>query len=864
MKEKHILKSIKKVVLHKTPKHLPFLEKEIVVRRKPRFWQIIPVATFAASAIVIALVSTSATPSEVNNSSSTSTPSEVNSSGPNVRRPISEMMAELVDNSYTLRYVFDDVTFYTYEVAETLIKITIPDSYTGNDSSQYLDITDANSPYIYQQIDGETWYVSSTQPYELLSLISPLSFIDPSAVEDEWFIWNETMEGYDLNPTYLPNLFENSPLQGVEDVEVWMTIEGEIVLSFGGRMHEDSDQHASLQLVYGNFGTTTVTLPSNAIDFRSVAINELLNGSTNHRYQYYFTPISDEPNALPFTYQLGERDGDTFKQTHFHYDASYTSAVVDTYFTISNGQYIKVVSDDLGYRELFLDESSYQLALENFYPINLLDVEESWLDVDNETFLENFGANGYPILPDYLDRILNLNVEGTIENVVAHVSLSQNYWQGGIVTLYATLTIDGLDYQLFFEVTSFDQVQGIFMPYSTGIRTTFADTLALAVGTSSYSVEQLTINEDGNSYPANDAYFLVRSGQDYQRYRVNAQGFLDLDYFGQQGGEYFSFSYVYNLRDYVRETIDQATYEANVVDTEWIKLENIQPEDYQANPAIPGGYTLSASSFERIFADALLDQYTITDAVISYTNLYEASTMIVFSLTGIDRVTGETVRFESRYSFIGESVIYFPTPIEEENPTDQADPYDLAITFETFNELYPDGINSFIGTLYAFNDMGDLILLEVFSLQENEALTINRMDGEYTQIVRDGENFIQTQGNTVSSETVMTSTDAATFEEASTSLSFIDFSLFNATNLVSLDVNVSFGVIYQVNLDSFDELFNLPLSETMEVTDAYLEITKNYLSVSVYGFDQETGQNFTMYLVLESLNLNVDLLSYLQ
>jgi hypothetical protein len=850
MKEKNILKSIKKVVVNATPTHLPFLKKEIVQPRRPRFWQVIPIATLAASAVVIAIVSSTATPSEVNNSSS------------NVRRPVSAMMAELVDNSYTLRYVFDDVTLYTYEVADTLIKITFPDSYTGSDSSQYLDVTDANSPYIYQQIDGETWYVSVTQPNELLSLTSPLSFIDPSAVEDEWFIWNETMEGYDLNPTYLPNLFENSPLQGVEDVEVWMTFEGEIVLSFGGRMHEDSDQHASLQLVYGNFGTTTVTLPNNAIDFRSVAINELLNGSTNHRYQYYFTPIFDEPNALPFTYQLGERDGDTFKQTHFHYDANYTSAVVDTYFTFSNGQYIKVVSDDLGYRELFLDESSYQLALENFYPINLLEIEESWLDVDNETFLENFGVRGYPILPDYLDRILNLNVEGTIENVVAHVSLSQNYWQGGTVSLFATLTIDGIDYQLFFQVTSFDQVQGIFMPYSTGIRTTLADTLALAVGTSSYSVEQLTINEDGSSYPANDAYFLVRSGQDYQRYRVNAQGFLDLDYFGQQGGEYFSFSYVYNLRDYVRETIDQATYEANVVDTEWIKLENIQPEDYQANPAIPGGYTLSAESFERILADALLDQYTITDAVISYTNLYEASTMIVFSLTGIDRVTGETVRFESRYSLIGESVIYFPTPSEEENPTDPTDPYDLAMTIETFNDRYPDGINSFIGTLYAFNDAGELILLEVFSLQENESLIINRMDGEYTQIVREGRNFIQTQGNINASETVTTSTDAATFEAASDQLSLINFSAFNETNLISLSSTGHDG-IFQVNLDSFDELFNLPLSETMDVTDAYVEITKNYVTVSVYGFDQETGQNFSMYLVLESLNLDVDLLSYL-
>jgi hypothetical protein len=98
MKEKHILKSIKKVVLHTTPKHIPFLEKETVGKRKPRFWQVIPVATLAASAVVIAMVSSTATPSEVNNSSS------------NVRRPVSAMMAELADNSYTLRYVFDDVT----------------------------------------------------------------------------------------------------------------------------------------------------------------------------------------------------------------------------------------------------------------------------------------------------------------------------------------------------------------------------------------------------------------------------------------------------------------------------------------------------------------------------------------------------------------------------------------------------------------------------------------------------------------------------------------------------------------------------------------------------------------------------------
>ena len=39
MKEKDILKSIKKVVVNATPTRLAFLEKEIIHERKPSFWQ---------------------------------------------------------------------------------------------------------------------------------------------------------------------------------------------------------------------------------------------------------------------------------------------------------------------------------------------------------------------------------------------------------------------------------------------------------------------------------------------------------------------------------------------------------------------------------------------------------------------------------------------------------------------------------------------------------------------------------------------------------------------------------------------------------------------------------------------------------
>ena len=151
MKEKHILKSIKKAVVNATPTHLPFLKSALVQPRRISLWKTLPVATLAATAVIIALVGSMATPSEIINSSS-------NDTSINVRRPVSQMMAQLVDNSYTLRYEFDDVALYTYEVAEPLIKISFTNSSSFVPSTYYLDLSDANSPLLYQQTNEESWY----------------------------------------------------------------------------------------------------------------------------------------------------------------------------------------------------------------------------------------------------------------------------------------------------------------------------------------------------------------------------------------------------------------------------------------------------------------------------------------------------------------------------------------------------------------------------------------------------------------------------------------------------------------------------------------------------------------------------------
>jgi len=854
MKEKNILKVIKKVIVSSTPSHLSLVEKNIVPKRKPRFWQALPIATLAASLVVIGIVSSIATPSEDTNSSV------------NVQRPISEMMAQLTSPSYKLSYVMDNVTYYSYEVAQPLIKITVPDTNTGTaDTTYFIDLSDANSPYFYQIFEEETWSMYAMKPYEALGFTSPLSFIDPFAIEDAWFVWDESIKGYQLNSEYLSQVFENSPLQGVEGVEVWMTAEGNIVLSFGGRIHQEHDQHAIVQLIYSDFGTTTVTLPTNVIDLSMVGINDLLNGSTNHRYAFYFTPVNGEPDALPFVYRTAERDGETFKKSEYRYDYSDPSSggvVFNTYVTKNNDQFIQIASGASGYFESPLDQEGYDLALENFYPVHILDLQESWLETENEVFLETFGTNAYPILENYLDGFLNLQIEGEIEDFLAYVSMSQALNQGATITVFATLTIDNIPYQFFLQLFSFNQVQGIYLPYTPSVRTTLSESLALAVGTSSYMVEQFTIDAEGNYVPSNDSYVLLRSNEDFQRYRFNTQGYLDLDYFGKFGDEYFTYKYVYNQDEYVKETIDQNTYEASVIDTEWLRLANIQNDDYQENNDIPGEYILSPSSFERIFSEAILAEVEVTEALIRYMDMSHGNPVIVFSFAGTDRLTGSPVQFESRYSYFGQTTIYFPNPIEDDaNPTDPTT--GLQLSLEAFLERYPNGVESFIGTLYGFDDTGEIIIYEVFSLQDNEALIINREDGTYTQILSENGQYNQIQGSLNTNETTTTASDQATFVALSSSLSFINFEAFNSSNLTPMNEDTQDG-LYQVNLDQFDELFNLPLDPSIVITEAYVEIRSDYLLVLVNGWHEESGEYLTYYLVLEALNQDVNLIGYLQ
>lgn len=842
MKEKDILKSIKKVVVNAAPTHLAYLEKETIVKRKSRVWQVIPVATLVASAVVIALVSSTPTPSEVNNSSL------------NIRRPVSEMMATL-DNTYTLNMVVDGLTIYEYAVAQPLIHITYFDVYMSYETQYFVDLTNAESPSLIQRYEDSTWYGSTVNPYELLSLLSPLSFIDPNLIEDDWFVWDEAMDGYGLDETYLSVLFENSPLQGVENLSIWMTASGELVIQLGGHMDENPSDYVGIQLVYSRIGTTTVTMPTDVLDVTTTVIDDLIQDSTNHRFQMTFSSTSDDPAAFPFQFQQGERSGETFKTSLYTYNLLNEDIFIDTYVSPSNDAYIKLVGTHQGYTQTTLDASGYEEALAAFYPINFLSLEESWLDLENMSYIESHGVDAYPIRDGFLDNLMNLPFNDPITDLQAFVRIDQSIyaWQGVIINFYLTLNINDLPYELFFQVSGFNRVDPIYIPYTTSIQTSLEDSLALAVGTSSYFVQQFRIDQD-------ESYVIdlqtVRAGDNYQLFTYTNEGYLDTEYTGREGDGYVLYTFQYNQRDYVKTSIDIDTYRSITTDPQWLILDNILPGTYEPILNEPGRYDFDIDANVAAFAPSLTDQYQINDVIINYTGHFVDSPMIEFQINATDRNTNDAVRLQATYSYLGLTDIIFPTPQDNNNPGLD----DASITIETFNNLYGDGITSFFGTYYAYDDLGTFLDYDVFSFQTNEVLRVDRSLGDYVQYINNEGVYTTLTGNLTTNETTVDVIDQATFESAQEAVSLINFDVFIEENLVLLNESETF---YQIKADVFGSLFHLPLPEGFELEEAYVSITKDYVYFQVFAYNETTTNSLVIYLLIEAINLDVNLLSYL-
>ena len=807
--------------------------------------------SFLLSIIVIGLLfSCGGLPtSTLDETSSTLTNSSFNS-----RRPVSEMMATISNTSYTLTLKIDGVNVYEYSVDQPLIDITYYDVYADYESRYFVNLSNINAPKLYEGYEDNNWFVSPANPNEILSLLSPLSFIDPSLIQDDWFIWNESMDGYGLNEIYLDDLFENSPLNGVENLSIWMTNTGNLIIQIGGRMGENEVEQIGIELIYSDVGTTEVTLPTSIIDLRTTAIDDLLRGSTNHTYQMFFSSLTEATNALPSIYQYGERNGDTFRTNTYTYDGN-GGTYFDKYVSPSNDQYTEISGFNQNYSQFSLDELAYQEALKAFYPTNILALEESWFDIENETYLSSYGVTAFPIEALYYEDLINASFVSAPTILQAFVGIEQAFytWSGAVISLYITIEINSLPYQLNFQISSFNRVESVYVPMTSSIENNLFESLSVAVSTSSYFLQQYQLDATNTDTIDLQA---VRSGDNYQVFSYTNEGYLDVDYYGVEGDQYVQFSYVYMVGDYEKSLINEETYRKEVLESQWIDLEKINQDDIEPVINEPGVYQLNLQNNASIFSSSFEEEYQINEIRIYYSNLDVGLPMIVFEIKAIDRATNQPMTLEARYSYLGLTDVVFPMTKDENPPVEET-----FLTIDNFNALNPNGINSYIGTLYSFDNEGDIHVYLIFSSQSDEVLIIDRYTGDYSQYLQENDQYIKMTGSFDNEDITNEVVDKAEFDLAKNSIQFVNFSMFNADHLTMITQNLN-SVVYQVNLDAIDGLLNLPLPEGYEISEIIVEITNGYLYFQIIAFHSTTNATITSYLVLEALNQSVDLLPY--
>jgi hypothetical protein len=242
---------------------------------------------------------------------------------------------------------------------------------------------------------------------------------------------------------------------------------------------------------------------------------------------------------------------------------------------------------------------------------------------------------------------------------------------------------------------------------------------------------------------------------------------------------------------------------------------------------------------------------------IHYTGHFVDSPIIEFQIDATDRTTNDAVRLQATYSYLGSTDIIFPTPQDNSNPGWD----DTSISIEIFNQLYADGVTSFFGTYYAYDDLGTFLDYDVFSSQTNEVLRVDRYLGDYVQYSQNEGTYQTVTGNLTGGETTIEVSDQATFENAREAVSLINFDAFIADNLIVLNEAETF---YQVKTEALDDLFNLPLPEGFEFQEMYVEINDNYVYFQGSAIHESTNNSLVIYLVIESINQDINLLSYLQ
>lgn len=770
------------------------------------------------------------------------------SSASNSLRPtrllVSEMMTMIMDDSYSLSIEMEEYGELLFNVQLPLVSVT-QELYGIEEISRYLvDLTNQENPTIYYQ-EEDTWTSSLENGFYVTNgLLSPLMFLDPQSIDDSWFVFNEGADQYEIDPQFISVMFENSPLSGVEDLQVFMTNNNEIIIEIGGQMYDDTSTKVWYTLRYFDIGNTQVRLPENVQSLSGIILDEILQNSTNHTYTFYLNP-QDGFNDITL---FGSRDNETFAFNRFgSFSDADSKFFVEYYYTVMDGKFLEISVLDSEYQSRDLSEGEYQQALDEFYPVDLSLLTSTRLGQQPQSIPFYPGVFGYPLTLNETESILNTPYKDDVTNMEVYVSLSNTHWSGYTISTYLRFELSGIVYIGSFSMTSFDQVSFVNPPNYYGEKLSLSTIIERLKITNSFGINQVIFESSSNTTTQDfSAYF---DGDSALTQTVNSLGYFDYDYFIREGNEFVKYSYQYNSGDFISESISNEAYQQHVIDTQWI---DFQALDFSEDIGLindEGVYPLVEDRWDNYLSDSLLTTYTVEKGEIDIVSPYEDNPGFNVTLQATNILTEQPVTLTVYIQSVG--LITFSAPDTDKEPVDENE--FLPITFESFTTLYAEGIQTFTGYYVVYDDQGNLSGYFGYSIQENSVFYVDFLTGERILIRQTEEGFIK-QSQTISEEETIEVIDEAEYLALLSSLSYVDFDVLFSLTLTEIESG-----IYSIDSKDFDALFNLQLTDDEEVLYSYVYFDKDSLQIQIEVFNNADNTYQSIGLYFDSINIPIDL-----
>lgn len=789
--------------------------------------------------------STNSVTTEVSSTSSLIS-SIASSSGSSItnRLKVSEMMAEMTEGNYTLTLTSLREVLYEFAVDLPLVYGIFPSEDDDTTFSFYLDLTNANSPVLYSENETGQWFSAPVDALQIEDVLAPLYFIDPTNINDAWFTWDEATGAYILAEDHYQDFFTST--DGIEDfTQVTVladTPTGNLIITIEGIDPEMPGVTQSIQFTYSEIGTTTVTLPTDILDYVGYFLDDLLPTSTNHTYQWQIlegTMGTNQGNSVSSI--LGERDDFTYSLLDF-------KTFNQTYITPNNeGSYDQIDVKDGSGTQQTIQAQAYQAFIADFYPLDVLNMERTWLDLQQPTIEPTFGVTMYPIRAEAMDDLLIDDYFDNANNITGQVTFLETDFTGPMVQVTLNYVKNSLPYTSIFQMFYFD-VTTIFPPIVSGP----SDVLGLLNAvrtTNNYGFSQSQFINDtsyfGFSGQRDGDTFLIFDAEDDEAMPI---------YYTMDAGNYLMWSFDEETLNYVAKPIDKAAYEAATIQQFYLDFSAFSNDDLLPNFEIPGGYELQPEVFDKVIQPALLSQFAISKVSFQGFSGNGFDTSLNIFIEATDLVSQAPAFISLSLYGIDHIVVEIPGETEE-NPL---------LTLDEFQSIFANGIQSTLGTLGRYLLNGVLVEEWYFGYHPQAVAKVDPSiltNQQITLITNQGaQGYAFYNGILGSPLTVPVNSTEAAFMSLKSTFPTVDFAALTLADLTFIDLEPFVGG-YFVNpafITNHTENILLP-GDIVVQASLFLTETTVYLTIDVTN----QGETFVIRLELDALNEDFDLFTLL-